>query len=166
MPVAKVDQAAGTLVLDGTPLPVTVRLDRTGRQVELRVEFEDALVETERYAQGPNGIRLVQAAGETFAPHVELLRAPVVSGGRWEWEGTVQSGSTALPAEAVLRSYSDRVFLSGGSSLEAIRVDVDLEIGGKEREPVRRQLRFWFVPGQGLVKREFGPGSVRLPAPQ
>jgi len=40
---------------------------------------------------------------------------------------------------------------------------VNLKISDGSPTPSKRELRFWFVPGKGLVKREFDYSSLREP---
>ena len=52
-----------------------------------------------------------------------------------------------------------------GNLADALLVEVDISMeSGAANAPATRQLMFWFVKGKGLVKRDFGASTSRVPA--
>jgi hypothetical protein len=49
-------------------------------------------------------------------------------------------------------------------NLHATLATVSLELDSGGAKKASRTLKFWMVPGRGVVAREFGMGVKRLPA--
>lgn len=149
------------LILAGTTIPVDVSVLTSGDLIRFRLKAHDAILEEETYRVLPQGLQLVSAAGERYDPPIFIVRYPFRDGDRWSWNGTIESGDRHRQATAVVSVEGEKINLAGGQ-FDAIRVDVQLTYVG---EPARRTLSFWFNPGHGIVKREFGAGSTREPLP-
>ncbi|HVL39777.1 MAG TPA: hypothetical protein VM328_10355 [Fimbriimonadaceae bacterium] len=150
-----------TLVLAGTSIPVHVDQKVQEDLVTLVMKAQKEVIEVEQYRCGSESFALRKAAGEVFEPGLPLLRYPVASGERWSWEGHMTNGSLRQPARAEVLARSEKIYL-GRDPWESVKVVVDLEVQA-DTGTTRRELSFWFVPGKGIVKRSFGPGSARLP---
>lgn len=161
-----------------TPIPEAVELNfdtppSLRVQAETVVEGDEMTIlltafgevlERERYRFGATEFTLVEAAGESYKPALPLMQFPFTVGSAWKWEGDVLLGERPIPAMAKISSETDSVTLEGFDG-EAVRINVALSIESGGPNPAERTLTFWFVPGKGILKREFGKASSRMPAP-
>jgi hypothetical protein len=155
------DQA--TLLLANIPVPVTVEREQANGAVTFSLVGEHGqMIEEERYVSNSTEFSLAQAAGEFYEPPITLLKFPMNVGDSWEWQGTMRAGNISREASASILSSPGEVVIAGQREAVKIRVDLEMESGGPET--AKRTLTFWFVPQQGLVKREFGAGSSRIPS--
>jgi hypothetical protein len=149
------------LLLGGVKIPVTVRREERDGMVVLALEAHGEVIEEERYAVSPEGFHLVDAAGETYDPHMPLLRSPMKTKDSWTWEGTMTAGQT-WPATAEISTSQDTLYV-GERAMPTVKVEVLLQFDGGGPSPAQRTLSFWFAEDQGVIKREFGSHSARVP---
>jgi hypothetical protein len=150
------------MVLQSLELPVELLQERNGNTVKLILKSTGAVFEEEVYESTDEAFALVFAAGETFNPPLPLLRSPLKDGDSWEWSGKMESGGIARQAQATISTSQDNV-QEIDKTHEAVKTDVRLEIQGGGPTPAKRALAFWFVPGRGVLAREFGVASKREP---
>jgi len=154
----KLSHMRANLNLAGVDVPVDGTIvDEKGVTVyEWRAYSE--VIEREGYAfEGPN-VSLVDALGETYAPPLPLIGSKATS-----WKGKVTTAGIEREAKASMKEGKGTVEFDG-NALDASMVSVTLEIGSTPFVS-KRELSFYFVPGQGLLKRSFGTYSVRTPLP-
>jgi hypothetical protein len=145
----------------GIELPVEISVERQDERYTINILAHGQELEEEVYLIRPGGVQIVRAAAEEFEPPIPLLRFPMEIGQPMEWEGLMTTGDIERKATAVIETSLDTVTSPG----DAVRTNVTLQFESGGPQPAKRVLSFWFVKGQGLVKREFGAGSTRLPAP-
>jgi hypothetical protein len=152
------------LVYGGTKVPVTLDLDKEGNRITLRILAHGEPSDVEIYEEGENRFSLVNAAGESYNPPIDLLRFPFRVGSTWDWSGTMTSGGLSKKARAKVETTNERLF-KDTVPMEAVKVAVRLEIDANPPDgpSAKRDLAFWFSPGKGVVRREFGPASIREP---
>lgn len=157
----KVDGQQAQLVLSGTPLPVELKSEVKGNTTSIMAMAFGEALETETYRVNDESIEFVGAIGETYEPPVLLLKTDLSQGENWEWTGKISSGA-AYSAHANLTVTTSKLNLPGIDD-NAIYVRMELYIEGVGPKPAKRELGFWFVSGKGLVKRDFGGASTRMP---
>jgi hypothetical protein len=151
------------LVLAGTRLPVELRHSQQAEMLTLELLAHGELLEREVYRSLPEEFGLVEASKERYDPPLPLLRFPLQIGETWEWSGTMEMAASPRPVTATVATASDKLYL-GEAPTEAVKVSVHLAIdAGPNLPPAKRELTFWFAPGRGLVRREFGAASHREP---
>lgn len=150
------------LVLGGIPVPVEVRASSQGEYLTFQLVAHDVVLEEERYRRRQDGFDLIAAAGEAYSPPLPLLKFPMSVGDSWEWKGKLEIGAPPTPARAVVSTSSEPLNVSSRSD-SSLKVHVRLQIEGGGPKPAERSLSFWFVPGKGLLRREFGQSSARIP---
>lgn len=150
------------LLIQGTHVPVKLSQQKKDLSTTLTLAVHDEPFEVESYRSMSDSFELVSAAGETFTPPLDLLRFPLEVGSTWDWKGTMGFGS-AYPATAVVTTANDSLDLGVPTSSIKVLVAITIEANGPDKLPAHRDLSFWFVPGKGVVKRDFGAGSIRQP---
>ena len=152
------------LTLGATQLPAEiVRIEDKGN-VTFDIRSHGDGIERETYRLEPGRFLLVEAAGETYVPPVDLLRFPLRTGDAWRWKGQLSNGAGNRSATADITTSSSRIFIPHSSSVEAVFVEVNFKIEAPGADtPAERRLAFWFGSGTGILKREFGFGSMREP---
>jgi hypothetical protein len=156
--------AKSVLILGGTRVPVdlTTRLD--GKRFSIALHAHDEIFEEEVYESNPDSFAVRVAGGETYQPAIPLLVAPIRLGASQQWTGTSTSGSATRKATATITSSTDKLY-DEPDSPSAVRVSVKLMLDANgDAPPAPRELSFWFVPNEGIVRREFGNASIREPA--
>ncbi len=159
------DASPGTkaiLVLGGVRAPVEVVRTRTGDELTLDLKGHGESFETEAYSVMPTEFGLSNAGGELFTPAIPLLKSPMKVGDTWSWKGSMMSG-ISRPAEASVSCKVDKVYTEQGLQEDALMVEVKLKMDSGTKAPAERRLAYWFVKGKGVLKREIGSGSTRLP---
>lgn len=155
------DQAQ--LILEGVIIPVQMKAVPKGGQFALDLFYNDQLFEEELYASSEKGMSLVNAAGETYIPPIPLIKFPMHIGDTWTWKGKMMTGPAGREAAATIRTLDGKVDTASGRE-DALVVEVDLEMFSGAKEAALRRLAFWFVKDKGLLKREFGASTSRVPA--
>ena len=155
--------AAAQLTMAGVSFPVTLKVN-TADGGELRiVAIQDAkAVDQEVYQDDGATFSLAHAGGENFKPPIPLLNFPMHIGDTWDWAGSTTMDTSAQAARASIRTAVSRTMIDGNPE-NSVEVDIDLEMGINSPSPMRRQLKFWFVKGKGIVRRSFGEESIREP---
>lgn len=153
--------AKASLILAGTKYPVEVL--RTANKEHISFEFakDGETIDREVYVLNGDGFQVSQCAGLSYQPPIPLVLFPMNVGDRWEWSGEVLAGSERQSATASMRSQSESLNLESGF-YDGFKVEVDLKFG-QPGPPLDKRMAFWFVPKQGIVKREFGSTSTRGP---
>ncbi len=152
----------GVLVLGGLNAPVSIVQTIKANEMTLDLRSHGESLETETYAVSSDSFSLRQAGGESFDPPLPLLKFPMNVGASWTWKGNMWSG-LARSAQATVLTKADRVYGPAGRQDDAILSEVRLTMDSGTRSPAERRLAFWFVKNMGVVKREIGSGSTRLP---
>ncbi len=151
------------LIEDGMTMPVAVEAAPTAEGVAVEIRGVPTLsqgagrpIDREAYVFSRDGLALAEGADERYCPPIPL----VARAAAWSWKGTLDGHGPPVPAEArvVSRTVSFRV---GGAPLPAVESVVTLVFG--EGATAGRTLRTVYVPGRGVVHREFG-SSVRTTA--
>lgn len=142
----------------------TIRMRSEGNTRTLELLHADKVVETEAYAVSTEQVALVHwwDESERFDPPLPLLRFPMSLPNSWEWKGKHLVGSRTLDAEAKVSAAKETLDLATGTT-ETVKVTVTVTTkdgSGTEKE---RTLTFWFAPGEGPIRREYGLGQVREP---
>lgn len=164
--------AKGLLVVAGSQLPVTLKEIRRPGEVVFNLDSRHGeTFEHEAYQFDSDRFALWRAGGEMYDPVIPLLKNPVVIGSKWAWNGRMvlavdgvplTGPGASTPASADVAIARDKLNLRAGP-VESTRVDVILRMSSGSDTPAERKLSFWFVAGQGMVKREFAASSTRIP---
>lgn len=149
------------MIMSGMVIPVDLKTKASAQDFDIDLWYQGELFEEEQYRSTADQFQLVNAAGETYAPPIPLLQYPMNVGDAWKWSGQMITGPVGRGAKATIRTQDDKVDM--GAPTDALRVEVDLSIESGASEPAMRRLTFWFVNGKGLVKRQFGDSTSRLP---
>lgn len=152
------------LILGGTEVPVRLEAQQERNRFKVSVLAKGAVVEVEDYVIDDRTFRFSGVGGETFSPPITLLTFPMRSIGEWTWGGTIVSDPISRAAQATITSTDETINTPAGQ-FEAVKVEVLLAIDAGAPSPAQRKLTFWFVPQKGLIKREFGASSTRIPVP-
>jgi len=150
------------IIYGGTPVKATVRAVNRPGEVDFYFEAHDRVFDKELYSYDESTFRYRGNSDETYTPGIPLLRFPFDVGDSWTWAGTFNWGGRDRDAEAKISTASERLnTLAGEFSTVVVTVEVEVESGGPEPAPY--ELKFWFVPEYGLVRREFAYGTTREP---
>lgn len=139
----------------GAELEVRIKLISENQLEELVISRDDVELERESYKRTPKELGATAALGSEFVPPITLLKTPMTVGDSWTWKGTVTEGGPVRNATATIKTSADRVELPT-SSVDAIRVDVDLAMESGGPNPAKRTLIYWCAPGHGVIQRKFG----------
>lgn len=150
-----------SLILAGTSYPVEVRRNVSGERITFDFLSHGEAVDRETYVLDTHAFQIVQGAGLTYEPAIPLVLFPMSVGDQWEWKGEVLDGSDRQAAKASMTSETESLNLESGF-YDGFKVSVSLKLGSSE-PPIEKRMSFWFVPKQGIVKREFGTTSTRGP---
>ncbi|KAA0225276.1 MAG: hypothetical protein AKCLJLPJ_01929 [Fimbriimonadales bacterium] len=127
----------------------------------LKIVANNSTLEEEVYKVTTDGISLITfGINETFDPPLQLLKFPMRVGDGFDWSGTFTSGKP-LPTNAEITTAAESISLATGAA-QAVRVDVLLKLSDGSPQPSERRMVFWFVKGEGPVRRDFGD-DVREP---
>lgn len=116
----------------------------------------------EQYVAKAGSFGLITAALETYEPAIPLLKFPMSAGDRWTWEGQARAGSEVTRATADISTSESTEWICG-ASVDAVKATVDVRLIPSRGAPIEREMVFYFAPGKGLFKREFGTSSIREP---
>lgn len=147
-----------------TDIPVEVDQEVDSDEVTLELIAKGEVIEIEKYRSTIEKFELLQAASESFDPPLTLLKFPLESGAQYTWEGRLKMGEVGPDATANVTVTKDNLNEKGYAG-SAVLSKVDLSFDGGAPTKATRTLKFWFVEGKGVLKREFDKGSARLPIP-
>lgn len=147
-----------------TDIPVEVDQEVDSGEVTLELIAKGEVIEVEKYRSTIEKFELLQAASESFDPPLTLLKFPLESGAQYTWEGRLKMGEVGPDATANVTVTKDNLNEKGYAG-SAVLSKVDLSFDGGAPTKATRTLKFWFVEGKGVLKREFDKGSARLPIP-
>ena len=147
-----------------TDIPVEVSQEVESNDVTLELIAKGEEIEVEKYRSTIEKFELVQAASESFEPPLTLLKFPLEDGAKYSWEGQLKMGEIGPEATAKITVAKDSLNEKGYSGA-AVLSRVELSFDGGAPTKAVRTLKFWFVEGKGVLKREFDKGSARLPVP-
>ena len=150
------------MVMSGMMIPVDLQTKATNDDFAIDLWYKGTLFEEEQYKATADSFSLVNAAGETYSPPIPLVRLPMNVGDSWKWDGQMITGPVGRHATATVRTQDDKVQI-GDTQSPALMVEVDLAMDSGGPQPAMRRLTFWFVKDRGLVKRQFGDSTSRLP---
>lgn len=150
-----------SLILAGTSYPVEVRRSANGDKITFDLINHGESIDRENYILNSSGFQIAQGAGLTYEPAIPLVLFPMNVGDKWEWKGEVVAGTERQAAHASMTSEAESLNLESGF-YDGFKVAVSLTLGSAE-PPIEKRMSFWFVPKQGIVKREFGTTSTRGP---
>lgn len=155
--------ATADLILGGNKYPVNIRAKKDGDQVTFLLLDHGEVFESETYQSTDKAFSLVNAADEKYDPPLPLLKFPMRDVEKWSWSGNMVTGTIARKATATISTTREPLYLKS-SPHETLKVTVDIGLEANPgKAPLWRQLVFWFEPGAGIIKREFGSASVRQP---
>jgi hypothetical protein len=143
-------------------VPVKVFYERAGTDLVVSLRAYEENFEQETYRLDGTTFQLINAAGETYEPPIQLLKFPLTLGDNWKWTGKMISGGEPRPAQADVSTSKDRLLLASGA-VDSVLVQVQLKFESGGPTVAERRLSFWFVPGKGMAQRAFGDGSKREP---
>lgn len=118
--------------------------------------------EEEAYEDLPKGFYLRLAAGERYDPSIPLLQFPLHVGDQYTWTGLLGHGDQSEKAKATVTTSEDSLSVAG-ADVKTVRVEVNFLIENGTPKPAQRKLTFWFQPLKGVIKRDFGGASARVP---
>lgn len=150
------------LILAGTKIPVDLKAMRRAKEFVIELTAFGESIESEKYISSPDEFALREALGEVYEPAITLLRPGIVLNEEWRWRGAISSGGVDRKATA-------SIFLANSPAspntlpTDSIKVVVALTITSGEGISAERGLAFYFVPNKGLLRREFGHASTRVP---
>jgi|GEM_PF-915552 len=161
--------AEAHIILSGTEIPVTLTEKRESNSIvySWMVDAEGETgtpveVEREKYFSSKDLFSFAATAHEKYDPPLNLIRYPLTVGDSWDWSGDVVIGKNRTKANAKITSSADTLNLPAGNT-SALLITVDLTYAGNAAPSVR-QLKFWFKPGMGLIRRELWGSSTREPS--
>jgi hypothetical protein len=150
------------IVYAGTVIPAETKVNLMNDEFSIELWYNEVSLEKEVYKSSAKEFSLVNAAGEDYAPPIPLLRFPMNAGASFKWSGKMITGPTSRNATALISTREDKVDMGGVTDALVVEVDISMESGANA--PATRQLLFWFVKGKGVVKRDFGASTSRVPA--
>jgi hypothetical protein len=144
----------------------TVQLTTEGERREIAVLYEGKIVEREGYVANNKQIALVHwiDPAERFEPPIPLLKFPMPVQSQWQWKGKHIIGPRQLDAEASIRTTKERLDSAIGA-IETVKVVVELKTLDGSGNEKQRELQFWFAPGLGPIRRDYGLTQIREPRP-
>ena len=151
-----------SLVLAGTEVPVELNSELSSDKLKIQVTAFGEVLEEELYSHSPTSFALVEALSETYTPELPLLGKESSFKDEWKWKGVISTAGMERPASASINMVKTQLGVPGFDK-EAAKVSVALAIESGQGAISKRQLAFFFVEGKGLLKREFGQASERIP---
>ncbi len=155
------DPGPEKIVYAGTVVPVETKRNNVNGDYVMDFWYKGYSMETEKYKSTPSEFDLVNAAGEDYSPPLPLLYFPMNAGDSWKWSGQMVTEPISHNATAIISTREDEINV--GTMAHALVVEVDLSIDNGTSTPATRQLTFWFVKDKGVVKRDFGASTSRIP---
>jgi len=152
----------GNLIYQGSVVPVDIKAEDDGKSLNIMLLVDGETTSTETYTYDSTGFRFAGTEAEKYDPPVPLVHYPLQSDSPWKWSGSIKMGDHASPADAEIKAKREELNITAGH-FNTYLVEVQLSFDGGAPEKSKRRLRFWFDPGKGIVKREFGLNSSREP---
>jgi hypothetical protein len=156
------------IILSGTSIPVVLQEKRTQNVITYtwivdsnKESGEPVEVESEKYFFNGKLFSFAATAHEQYNPPINLIRYPMTVGDTWEWAGDVIFGKTKAKAKATITTSAEEVNLDTGK-FSALKVNVEVNFEANSA-PKKRELTFFFKPGEGLIRRELWASSTRTP---
>lgn len=156
----KLDRLSGAkneLQIASEVIPVVTESRVEGDRRILRFMSHGAELEREEYLLSEESLLLARTSSDLFEPPLPVLKFPLRLGEEWSWKGSIRSGDLLVPAEAKVLAIREPIDLPPS---DALKINIVLTI--RDKDSSRRELLFWFVEGEGLVKRQFGASIRRL----
>lgn len=157
------------IILNGIQIPVTLKEKRDNNAIiyswivdSSKESGEPVEVESEKYFASNDLFSFAATAHEKYDPPISLIQYPLTVGNSWEWAGDVIIGKNRTKAKAKITSSADVLNLTTGK-ISALLITVELVYEGNA-VPNVRNLKFWFKPGAGLIRRELWGSSTREPS--
>lgn len=157
------------LLLGGSLIEVELREARDGDKVTFNWiappigdGSEIVEIEGETYQNANSTFSFVAGPAESYEPAIPLVKFPFTIGDTWEWTGKQTLGRTQRPARATVSSAVEELNTPVGL-FATVRITVDLIVESGTPGGTETQFKFWFKPGEGLIKRELGKSSTREP---
>jgi hypothetical protein len=154
------------IILTGTSIPVELTEIQKENQVSYvwivdpKSESGDPVeVETEKYFYNDSVFSFAGTAHEKYDPPIRLIKYPLEVGTSWEWTGNIITGQIKSPAKATITTSADTANWASGK-VNTLLVKVNLEFAART-SPTSRELKFWFKPGEGLIRRDLWDSSTR-----
>lgn len=144
----------------GRDMTVVVDVDQKEQANDLLVDLtaHGQSFEKEIYRSDGNAFYLVNAVGVEYQPPIKLLQFPLQVGDSWPWTGKLLNAGHSNNGTATITTSADRLLLPGAPA-DTILVEVKLEIDNGTPTWAQRKLAFWFLPGKGIVRRNFGTSA-------
>ena len=137
-------------------------VNRSG-EVDFLFMVDGTLHEKESYKYDDKSFRFTGDAGDQYSPGITLLLFPFEAGDDWMWSGVyVMAGRDPKKASAKITTSSERLTTLAGE-YDTVLVVCDLKIESGSIDPVHKELKFWFAPGKGLIRREIEFSPSREP---
>jgi hypothetical protein len=144
--------SVNSYLVDGTIIEADIAPESKGLDQKILITSHGKVLDQEVYRITAKRFLLVEAAGEQFTEPIPLLEFPLSIGDSYQWRGQLTTASGSVPAQATI--LTENVTLSRkDKSNQAVMVTVKLKL---ENEQSEKRMALWFVPSEGLVKREFG----------
>ncbi|HRI44592.1 MAG TPA: hypothetical protein PLL78_13620 [Fimbriimonadaceae bacterium] len=153
------------LILAGTTYPVQLRRESKADGIHFLLLKGEEVLDREVYVLDEDAFRIRIAAGVEYQPPIPLIEFGKRVGDEWSWRGHVVTGAERQSAAASITTAEEDINLAGAYD-RGVRIRATLEIDGAgSAQKLQKQMTFWFAPRIGLLKREFGTTSTRIPAP-
>jgi hypothetical protein len=151
-----------SLVLAGTRIPVDLLTRQSGQEFLIELTAFGEILEVERYRLDANDFSLVEVLGETYEPAMPILQSRMKLNLPWKWKGQISAAGIRHGASAEIYLKDDPKPLFAADS-KVWKITATLTIDAGEQTTAERVLTFSFVTGKGMVSREFGHASSRVP---
>ncbi|HZH98058.1 MAG TPA: hypothetical protein VEX38_03730, partial [Fimbriimonadaceae bacterium] len=99
------------LVLGGTKIGVEVESKLSPGVCEIILSAYDQVMETEKYTFDEKSFGVREITGEVYEPSLDLIRFPLRIGDSYKWKGKLSIGEMSRPAEAIVQTGADKLFL-------------------------------------------------------
>lgn len=150
------------LILGGTKIPVELKEELKDNKISWIWLTQNTEIEKEVYISTPQNFSLSAGPAESFNPAIPLLKFPFKVGDSYTYKGAQTYGKVKRDATAKITSTNDILNTEMGV-FETVLVTIDLNVASGSPGGTNSSFKFWFSPGKGIIKREFGFNSSRLP---
>ncbi len=152
------------IIIYGTNIDARLEADRSEGTLELAILTDDQVVERENYKFSEGSFKFAGTMDDTYDPPVPLVKFPMEVGDTWSWGGTIKSAGIEREATAKIASSNEVLNISGGP-YETVLVTVNIWIDADQEEKAERSMKFWFVPGKGIIQRDYEHSMTRTSKP-